>query len=89
MKFLDDIAVLLRSKKTSFVGIVSMIVGILTLTGVITVEQREAVEVGADTLIDSGAFTIEQISGFIEIILGLGLIFAKDGDKSTEDVTPK
>ena len=72
--------------KTTILGLIPLVAGLLTLTGIYTVtpEQTGAVVDGVNQLADSAINGQQLIQGLIEMVIGIGLIFSRDADKSSE-----
>lgn len=78
---------IVKNWKTTILGLIPMIAGFLTLTGIIeiTPEQQGAVVDGVNQLADATVSVKDQITGLIEMVIGIGLIFSRDANKSSQD----
>ena len=79
---------IIKNWKTSILGLIPLLAGLLTITGIISIspEQVTAVTAGVNKVSETLISGQDLITGILEMAVGLGLIFTKDGDKTSEEL---
>lgn len=82
-----DFNAIVQNWKTTLLGFIPLLAGVLTLAGVFTVtpEQQQAVADGVNLLADTTISVKDQVTAVIEMVIGIGLIFSRDANKSSQD----
>lgn len=78
---------IVQNWKTTILGLIPMLAGFLTLTGIVDIspEQQQAVADGINQLADTTVSVRDQITSLIAMVTGIGLIFSRDANKSSQD----
>ena len=70
--------------KTTLLAIIPLVLGLLTAMGWVDLEQQTALINGVDVVLNSTDSVINEVTMVIEIVTGIALLFARDGDVSSE-----
>jgi len=76
----------IQNWKTTLMGLLPAIVGVLVMLGVIDLEKQQAVIDGAVVVIDSVDGVTNEVVGAVLAFTALIGLFAKDGDKTSEQL---
>ena len=82
---MQKIITFLRNWKTTLAGVIPLAIAVLVAVGVIDVDGQEVAN-AVDGTLESAISTLEALVAVIGGAVGLIGLFAKDGDKSTEEV---
>lgn len=80
---MEKFIVMLQNWKTTLASILPILGSVAIAFGWIDLEQQTVIINGVDTVLTSVESMTNEVIGIIAAVSGIGLLFAKDGDKSS------
>ena len=83
---MDKLIAMIRSSKTSILSILPTVGTLAIMFGWVNLEQQTAIIDGVKVVFDSADSILNEVAGVIQAVMAVGLLFARDADKSSQDV---
>lgn len=81
---MNKIQIAIANIKTTLASILPIIGSLALAFGWIDLEQQTAIIDGVNVVLDNSSNMINEFVGIISAVSGIGLLFAKDSDKSSK-----
>lgn len=76
---------MINNWKTTVLGILPTLGALAVALGFVDLEQQTAIIDGVEVLFDSTDSVLNEVSIVIGAVTGIGLLFSRDADKSSQD----